>query len=731
MKRKAAWMLGSIVTLVCSGIAHAQVLADKVPADAVAYFGWAGADAVKAKYEGTHLQAILKESRFEELFGSYLDQVEASVVKREPQAAEPMRLLRTLGKPMWTSPTAIYIGNVDASDKRRPHFTIAMISQVGDKAESMAKDVAKLLPPPRSAGQPTLTVYAENGVITYLITSEETSKLDLTKGTLAQAQTFANNFKQVKGDPIFTTFIDFASIMSTVEEGIAANAAEAAPKAKAFLDNSGLRGLKQLISTSGFQGKDWVTETFIATDGQRAGLLKAMPSGAVDANLLKIVPGTANSMGSFRFDPAALTGEMRNTLAKTDEQALQFYNYGFGAMQQALGANVEQAILTPLGSDWVCYTAPELGSGGILGIVLVNKLDDPAAMQKGLSTVAFNFTRWVNIGISKASREAQVNLKSVKTKIGNTEVNYLATPFFAPSWAIDDGKLYIGLYPQVVGAAIRQAHSGKPSILESEKYKAALATLKQDKLESVSFYDLPTAARHGSMYNNLLLISRYAGFADLFVPPLPEPLFPPIDVVLDHLAPAVSGSWSDSTGIHMRRVQSFPGSMLLNEQSAAISAGAGSAGLMTSILLPSLNRARETANRVKSASNLRMIGQAILLHSNENRGKYPDTLAPLLTGQELAVQVFDNPRNGDLEIPADIINDPEALGLFVNDNGDYIYVGAGKDNRVPADVIIAYENPEGLEDGINILFGDGHVEFILMEQALQMIEEQKQAAGGV
>lgn len=51
----------------------------------------------------------------------------------------------------------------------------------------------------------------------------------------------------------------------------------------------------------------------------------------------------------------------------------------------------------------------------------------------------------------------------------------------------------------------------------------------------------------------------------------------------------------------------------------------GIIALLISILLPSLNRARETANRVKCASNLRQIGQAIQLYANENRGAYPRT----------------------------------------------------------------------------------------------------------
>jgi prepilin-type N-terminal cleavage/methylation domain-containing protein/prepilin-type processing-associated H-X9-DG protein len=70
----------------------------------------------------------------------------------------------------------------------------------------------------------------------------------------------------------------------------------------------------------------------------------------------------------------------------------------------------------------------------------------------------------------------------------------------------------------------------------------------------------------------------------------------------------------------------------------------GIIALLISILLPSLNRARETANRVKCASNLRQIGSAILLYSNENKGAYPRirqnataaALAPAVTAAEPA-----------------------------------------------------------------------------------------------
>src|SRR3954470_5717226 len=48
----------------------------------------------------------------------------------------------------------------------------------------------------------------------------------------------------------------------------------------------------------------------------------------------------------------------------------------------------------------------------------------------------------------------------------------------------------------------------------------------------------------------------------------------------------------------------------------------GIIALLISILLPSLKRARESANRIRCASNMRKIILGLIMYSNDDKGKF-------------------------------------------------------------------------------------------------------------
>jgi prepilin-type processing-associated H-X9-DG protein len=140
-------------------------------------------------------------------------------------------------------------------------------------------------------------------------------------------------------------------------------------------------------------------------------------------------------------------------------------------------------------------------------------------------------------------------------------------------------------------------------------------------------------------------------------------------------------------------------------------------------MLPSLSKAREVANRTKSASNLRQIGMGCILYANENNGKMPPDLGTILKTQDLVLQVFVSPM-GNNPVPANLGQmTPDRQAAWVNSNSDYVYMARGKTNAIPADQVVAYEKLQNSRgQGTNMLFGDGHVEWVPMAQAQQLIE---------
>ncbi len=83
----------------------------------------------------------------------------------------------------------------------------------------------------------------------------------------------------------------------------------------------------------------------------------------------------------------------------------------------------------------------------------------------------------------------------------------------------------------------------------------------------------------------------------------------------------------------------------------------GIIAILIAILLPALNRTRESSRRIKCSSNLRQIGQAFVTYGIDNRQSYPRIrYLPSIPTNTL---IWDN-----IQTPAELNNDPFAIDAY-------------------------------------------------------------------
>jgi prepilin-type processing-associated H-X9-DG protein len=695
-----------LVVVSVTATAPAQPLADRVSQEAVIYLGWRGSSQLGPGYEASHLKAVLDASRLREVFSDFLPRLSRKLAEEDEDAGELMESVTSVASILFRHPTAFTFAGLD--ENGMPLLTL--VCRAGEEAAALRERLDALL---ELADVPLpVNTFIDDDLTGIAIGYEDGAKAhaseDVPGSALSASEGFSTTIERMQADPVVVLYVDTQRMLKLIDRLVAENEDESAAAQWAQLRvASGLAGVRRVVHTAAFEGKNWVTYTLIDVPAPRRGLLSMLDSASLPDELLKAIPSTATFAAGGGFDLAKLVSQVRQVVGAVDPDAQREMEKGLGAASMAIGRNVQKDILEPLGEHWVSYIAPNVGGNGILGLVVVNQLDDVKKAQQGLQAL------WVfsqNL-LASQMQDEEVSIRGLRTTIGGITADYLGIPFVAPSWSIKEGRLYLTMFPQVIASAVEQA--GEKSIMDNDRFAKILQRLTPEnrKLTGFSYIDLEATAPE--LYQSWLTVARLAfGFADMFGVQAPEPVIPPLHVLLSHLSPAGAVSWVDESGWHRKSITPFPGAtMMASQQFAAV----GGTALGASVLLPSLNRARETANRVKCSSNMWQISQAMSQYAIENNGEYPPDLGTLILAGEidLTIDVFVCP-SGASAVPAVIRNAPrEQQAEWVNQNADYVYLGDGKRSDLPADEPLLHEhlyNHDG--EGVNMLFGDGHVEFV-------------------
>jgi hypothetical protein len=711
MKRfsRVTWAMVAAMLMGAAAQARAGALDNCVPQESIAYFGWAGSDALQAPYAGSNLKGIIDASAAKDFINKTLPKLIDQAAARDPDARKQIEKLETGLGIAWRHPVAFYFCPVSFSNPQRPEFRFGLVCDAGADAKSLSdllKGVFNEIPP--NVNLPIHVVLDGN---TVLLTFGRNDLLaDLKKGGgLAAAPAYQAAMAKVNlpaGVPAMAAYADMTKAIAQVNEALAKLPdvpADAKEKLPVLLDTFGVNGLTQMALVSGFDGKGWTDQSFVGMSGPKKGFLALMDSPPISNALLALVPKDAVAFSAWKLDLQKILTETRAAISKVDLNAQQQLDNGLKQANQELGLDIEKDFFAPLGDEWVLYEAPLSDEGGN-SAALVCHLKDGAKFAKTLAAIEKMYN---NI--------PDPPLKVEKITAAKTQVSTLALGTVSVAWVVKNDNLYISSLSGI-GGAIRHVENKAPSILENATYQAARAALPADaKPVSLAY------AEPAKLYPELR--KMVVGFFPLLRQranlDVPMDLLPETADIKQFLTPGVGMSWIDASGMHAMSKTAFPGAGLLGGQQTAPSMAAAVVGVGVAVALPAMAQSRQLAGKTVDAASLRGMSQASLLFAADNNDNLPDDVARLVADGIISPKQLVSRRSGTTPLQMTPELDKLAKDNFaqfatqIAAHCDYVYLGKGLKAEMDGDVVVLYEKPgPHTPDGLNLAFQDSHVEFV-------------------
>lgn len=727
------WLFGRLIAaLMIAGLptmAFGQALADHVPADAIIYVGWRGENSLGPGFEGSNFKKVLDQSQIPQFIDEFLPALADRVAKEHPDTAQAIGVFRSVAGPMWRHPSAFFFAGVDFTNPNQPMPHAGLICDAGDESAALEKQVQGLLQNVGNIPVPINVVRSGNLVAVLAGYSNPQAALPGGQGggaALSGDANFTEALGEVSKDAVGTGYINFEALFSLIDRVVQMAAPPEAQQAWPKVEQAmGLRGLKRMIFTQGFDGPEWGTRVFVSAPEPRQGLLAMLDQAKpLSSQIYATIPENVRMAGATHFDLGGLVSALQSAAAQIDPNIGQMIDGVFQQVSQTVGVDVRKDFFGSLGDEWAFYIDPKVMGRSMLSFTVVNHLKDPAKAEESILKVEQFVTSTISQQLDQQKPKMSLSVEQIHS--GDVTIHYLGTPFVAPAWAVSNGNLYIGLYPQVVAAAAAQGAGHGHSILNNTSFTNLRQKLGGDNATSFQYMDLPNLMPDS--YGAWVAISRAGGFGDLFGVPAPPQVLPTLDKIMPYVSPSGAVSWVDAKGAHARAIEPFPGSELLSSDPLAF--GPAQEAMMVSVLLPALNKAREQAARVSSANNLRQIGLGALMYADKQNGSLPPDLGTIFSEEDISPSVFVNPRNKSA-LPGNFGSmSKDQQKQWIDQSSDYMWFGAGKKNTAGPEQVIASEKPEGASDGLNMLFCDGHVEFVApLSEAENRIRQAESGRG--
>jgi len=685
---------------IAAGGSAVEELTKRLPDNVIALVATSGGDALKDDFGKTAPGRIWSDQNVQTFYRSVKTELLALLKQKTGDPSIPQKADEVLGYAQLVLSRPCVLGFSQMQVQKGPPFCIFVIVSAGPRKAELAGALGKIEAlagegqivdtevgslkmrgPKEEKDLPIYWGWVED----YLVVALNDAGGQVAKSLASPRAASSAFLSKVPGsDDALVIYYDYSKFTLLINSLIPQDSKEKGPAVlMAAAKSLGFTNLGTLVARVGFAGPDVVADALLEMPVPPVGVFAAYKT--VDPSWLGAVDAHAVAVRAVNLDVAGLYDLVMSTVKtiSPDEGYPQIQN-GIAGFESEAKVQIRGGLLSSLAGPTVFYSLPAGLAPGLPrgGFVVVAKLKDAPSFEKAMTALGdFAGPR------SKGSLQISSQTRDDGRIVHVWTIAPLAMMSVMPTWSVAKEHVVIGSSKELCDLAVKQLVSKGPdatSLLDNEGYKKAMAGLPGN-LISLAYTDSrvqldQTMLQMQQVWPMVTMMATQAGVK------LPATL-PSLTEISRDMGPSCSYRYLAPGGL--RSHYRGPGIEVSQMTIAGAGVGAG-------VLMPAMARAREQAKRASSMSNLKQIGLGLHMYANDHDDKLPSDLAAI-SSYVGSSSVFDSPRK------------PKGFT-----GPSYIYIPGQTTAMYPGN-IVAYENPAFCQDGVNVLFLDGHVEFMKPE----------------
>ncbi len=483
------------------------------PEKCLYYTTWAGMAKPQAD-TGNATESLLAEPEVQR-FVQEIDKAitaglaQAAAEERNPEAAFLAEMAPIWAKTLLTSPTAIYLSELELQPEGPPKIQAAAIVNSGDETAKIRDSLSKLQA--RHLGDnvkevdidgvkfyelqlapdvPPIT-WGVRGKYILLGIGDGAVQSLFTNARTGPPVWLTNLQKQLPVDR--TSTITYADLGGLTERGLAGLNADDAAQARKVVDALGLANVESYKAVSGLDKEAFITRTLVNIDGEPRGIFALAEAEPLTAGDFAPIPRDAAAAFALKLNTRKVLDTVQQVARDADPETAAQMEGGLDALAKWLGMDLREDILSGLGDAWCIYLSPSEGGLNFMGLTATVDVRDHAKVDK-----AYKRLMTLTAASLAAHDEADDRFSRRPPKLKTIEFQgrtiYYLTNIgngfpFAPAWCLTDTHLVVSVLPQNITAMLGR-HADFQSLATAPEVAEPLAA-KPGPL-SITYFDTKT-----------------------------------------------------------------------------------------------------------------------------------------------------------------------------------------------------------------------------------------------